>query len=165
MRVRSPAESASRRPWPVWVCDVFWRFANSESGTGASNFFCLPERASARGATGSGETCEPRVEKMLVAERSHLRGPVIESPPIGIGSESARPWREGSMPVEPPRIWAAARAASSGHSAARGTNRRTTSSVLPIWCWCGRWTKWMPSFSSHCTGGSAPISTNVPSFG
>jgi hypothetical protein len=98
---------------------------------------------------------------MLVGERSHLRGPDTAGSPIGIGSAAAG--ADGAKPVLPPRICAAARAASSGHSAAR-TNRRTTSSVLPIVYWCGRSTNRMPIFSSHAIGGSAPISTNAASF-
>src|SRR4051812_37284209 len=77
-----------------------------------------------------------RLEKMLVAERSHLRGPDTGSP-IGIGNPidpagagTASGWG-ASIPMLPPSTWAAARAASSGHSTARGKNLRTMSSVLP----------------------------------
>jgi hypothetical protein len=60
-------------------------------------------------------------EKMLVAERSHFFGPRAGASPIGIGSDTAAAARDGSMPVLPPRICAAARAASSGHSIGRAT--------------------------------------------
>ena len=56
-------------------------------------------------------------------------------------------------------------ASGSPRPSARATNRRTRSSVLPSWYWCGRSTNRTPIFSSHCTGGSAPISTNAASLG
>ncbi len=153
---------------------VLPRLANSESGTGASNFLpalrCCAFGSGRGGAADTPGLVPVRFEKMLVAERSHLRGPEaspgICSAIVGAAGRSAGPVAAagaaaGAIPTLPPSTCAAARAASSGHSIARGTKRRTMSSVLPIWCWCGRSMNRTPTFSSHATGGSAPISTNA----
>ena len=133
-RVRSDAESASRRPLPV--CWLRPR-ANSDSGMGPAIIRSRPRdgRAAAVARPRAFVPDSPPVALVpvrppgamrLVAARSHRRGA------LGPGaSGSPTTAIAGSTPTEPPSTTAAARAASSGQGAACGRRRRTRLSVLP----------------------------------